>query len=204
MPTVSLTSYLKILTKGTPQKVREYSKYLEPGGYDFYWSLKDAVHSYTVGGMSFADCASIIQDIPREIERKHNLAGLQSLSKWLTKHGVANFFEPPVTNCSSPEGHLTVKLEPEFGFIPTSGQRRIVQMWNSKSANLTRDAVGVGIYLMQKHLCVGECTDCAAGILDLRKRHLFVADSFPTRVEAMVTTEFAWADSFFREHRQAA
>jgi hypothetical protein len=57
---------------------------------------------------------------------------------------------------------------------------------------------------MQKHLCVGECTDCAAGILDLRKRHLFVADSFPTRVEAMVTTEFAWADSFFREHRQAA
>ena len=66
MPTISLTSFMKILAKGTPQKVQEYSKYLTPGGYDFYWQLKDAAHAFTVGGESFADCAKPIEDSTRD------------------------------------------------------------------------------------------------------------------------------------------
>jgi hypothetical protein len=44
-----------------------------PGGYDFYWQLKDAAHALTVGGGTFEDCAKPIEKGTREVERKHNL-----------------------------------------------------------------------------------------------------------------------------------
>jgi hypothetical protein len=90
MPTISLTSFLKILTKGTPQKVQQYSRYLAPGGYDFYWQLKEAAHSLTVGGENYADCAKPIKESQRDVERKHNLDCLMPLSKWLDKQKVTN------------------------------------------------------------------------------------------------------------------
>jgi hypothetical protein len=203
MPSISLTSFMKILTKGTPQKVQEYSKYLTPGGYDFYWQLKEAAHAFTVGGASFADCAKPIEQSTREVERKHNLDCLKALRKWIDKYKPENFFGPPAANYSSPARHVAIKLEPEFGAV-MNGQRRIVQLWNAKGSSLTRTVAGVGIYLLQKNLCVGDLADCKAGILDLRKRELYVADVLPANVEAMVTSEFAWLDGFFKQYDKAA
>jgi hypothetical protein len=203
MPTISLTSFLKILTKGTPQKVQEYGKYLTPGGYDFYWRLKEAAHAYTVGGESYTDCVKGIEEINSDVERKHNSDGLKSLSKWINKHKPTEFFAAPAGICSSPGGFVTIRLEPEFGAV-MNGQRRAVQLWNSKGSNLTRTAAGVGIYLLQKHLCQGDFADCKGGILDLRRRELFVSDALPANVEAMVTTELAWLDGFFKVHKKAA
>jgi hypothetical protein len=203
VPTISLTSFLKILTKGTPQKVQEYGKYLTPGGYDFYWQLKEAAHALTVGGESYSDCAKGIEEINRDVERKHNLDGLKSLSKWLTKNDLAQFFEAPTGVTSSPRGRVSVKLEPEFGTV-MNGQRRIIQVWNSKGSNLTRTAAGVGIFLLERHLCVGDFADCKGGILDLRRRELFGADALPATIAAMVASEFAWLDGFFEAQGKAA
>jgi hypothetical protein len=60
MPTVSLNAFLKILSKSSPQKSTEYGRYLNPGGYDFYWMLKEAVRARSVGGASLADCSKAI------------------------------------------------------------------------------------------------------------------------------------------------
>jgi hypothetical protein len=203
MTNISLTSFLKILTKGTPQKVNEYNKYLTPGGYDFYWQLKEAAHAHTVGGESFSTCAKPIEETARDVERKHNLEGLKALSKWLKRHNVIEYFDGPASTWPSPEGLLSVKLEPEFGAV-VNGQRRLIQIWNSKGATLTRIVAGVGIYLLEKGLCTGEYENCKAGILDLRRSSLFVYDALPRSVQTMVTTELAWADSFFKTHAKAA
>jgi hypothetical protein len=152
------------LTKGTPQKVQQYSRYLAPGGYDFYWQLKEAAHSLTVGGENYADCAKPIKESQRDVERKHNLDCLMPLSKWLDKQKVTKFFDPPVGSCSSPAGFVTIKLEPEFGVI-RNDQRRIVQLWNCKGSNLTRTAAGVGIYVLERYLCLGDFADCKGGFL---------------------------------------
>lgn len=203
MPSISLTSFLKILTKGTPQKVSEYKRYLTPGGYDFYWRLKVAAHRHTVGGEAFADCAKGIEESTNEVERKHNLAGLKSLRKYIDKHKLTEFFEAPAGICSSPQGFVKIKLEPEFGSV-VNGQRRIVQLWNCSGSNLTRTIAGVGIYLLQKELCQGEFSDCKPGILDLRKRQLYLAEALPASIEAMVTSELAWLDRFFKTYSKAA
>lgn len=203
MPSISLTSFLKILTKGTPQKVREYSRYLTPGGYDFYWRLKEAAHGQTVGGETFADCAKAIEECANEVERKHNLDGLKSLRKYLDKHKLTEFFDAPAGSCLSPQGLVTIKLEPEFGAV-VNGQPRIVQLWNCSGSNLTRTIAGVGIYFLQKHLCQGDFVHCRAGILDLRKRELYLADALPANIEAIATSELAWLDGFFKAYSKAA
>jgi len=196
MPAVSLPAFLKIVSKGAPQKAQEYGRYLQPGGYDFYWRLKDAIHARTLGGEAFSDCSKAILEISRDVEKKHNLSGLKSFESWLNKIQAKEFFTPPLGSGVSARGHLTVKLEPEFGYI-VNGRRAIVQTWNSKSVTLPKNVVGCGLYLMKEHLCVGEFSDCIPAILDLRRKFLFSAEGIPPVVISMVNSEFAWADGFF-------
>jgi hypothetical protein len=98
---------------------------------------------------------------------------------------------------------VTIKLEPEFGAV-MKDQHRVVQLWNAKTSNLSRTVAGVGIYLLEKHLCVGDWAHCKAGILDLRKGAMYTADALPRNVEAMATSEFAWLDGFFEQFTKAA
>jgi hypothetical protein len=202
MPNVSLSSFLKILSQGTPQKIREYGKYLTPGGYDFYWQLKDAAFALTVGGKTFDDCVQPINQIKRDVERKHNYEGLKNLRKWISGQSCS-FFPAPQGSCSSPKGYLKVKLEPEFG-LQEGDKRRLIYIWNCKGTELKPVIAGVGIYMMQKHLAAGDYSDCSCGLLDLRKRRLFVTDSLPPGIPAMVSSEFAWVDNFFEQVAKAA
>jgi hypothetical protein len=202
MITISLTSFLNILTKGSPQKLSGYSKYLTPGGYDYYWQLKKAAHALTVGGESFEACASPIENCGREPGGKHNLDNLKSLKKWIDKEKPDNFFQSPSALITSAAAHFSIKLEPEFG-MHFKQKDRLVLLWSAK-ATLTKTAAGVGLYLLEKHLCVGDFVDCKAGILDVRKRELLVAEKHRPSYQAMVASEFAWLDSFFESHIKAA
>jgi hypothetical protein len=204
MPTISLMSFLKILTKGTPQKVQEYGKYLKPGGYQFYWMLKDSAQAMTLDGKPYVEALKPIQEIVgRDVERECNMAALKALSTWSKKTPPEAYFEAPIGSVTTPAEYVTVKLEPEFGFI-RDGKRYIVQLWYSKTTSLVRNSVILGNYLMQKHLCVGEFADCRAGILDLRKKELLVVDGTPKVMDLMVASEFAWVDSFFKAQAEAA
>jgi hypothetical protein len=81
VPQIGLTTFLKLLSKGTPQKAAEYGKYLTPGGYDFYRTLKEAATAHTVGGVSLEDCAAIIKKNARRApEIEHNIAGITALA----------------------------------------------------------------------------------------------------------------------------
>jgi hypothetical protein len=202
MPNISLGSFLKILSFGSPEKAREYGKYLTPGGYDFYWQLKDAAFDMTVGRKPFEECIKPINGIKNTVERKHNLDGLVALQKWMSGRELS-FFNPPKSTCSSPKGYLTIKLEPEFGVVD-KGNRQLVQIWNTKSVELKPIIAGVGIYLMQKHLLSGEFADCACVILDLRKGRPFITDRLPAQIPMMVSSEFAWVDNFFEQFAKAA
>jgi hypothetical protein len=202
MPQIGLTTFLKLFSKTTPQKMKEYGKYLTPGGYDFYWTLKDSATALTVGGKQFSECEKLILSMKRQSERDNNIAGLKSLSKWLDKQQNATFFEAPKAVCKSPKGHLLIKIEPEFG-IKNVSERRLVTVWNAKSPDMSQTISGVGIYLMQQFLHEGEFADCKSAILDLRKNSLFVADVVPANVAMMVASEFAWVDEFFEQAKQA-
>jgi hypothetical protein len=203
MPTVSLNAFLKILTKGSPQKAVEYGRYLAPGGYDFYWLLKDAARDLTIGGKSLEDCSKVIEKINRPVEKKHNLSALKSLDAWLKKREIHEFFEAPSSSYVSPAGHITIKIEPAFGYVK-DGHQHIVHAWNSQTLALPNKVASCGLYLMQQKLCVDAFADCIAGILDTRKREHFYGRAVPMIIPAMIASELAWADSFFENVAKAA
>jgi hypothetical protein len=203
VPQIALTTFLKLLTRGTPEKVGEYSKYLSPGGYDYYWSLKAAASELTINGKPLGECeAQIKGSVRRASELEHNLSGLNSLAKWVAVQKGA-FFKPPHAICWSPKKHLGVKLEPEFG-LKTSEGSRIITLWNAKTSELSQRVAGVGIYLMKQHLRLDGHPNCEFSIFDLRKQRSFVALEPPTHIASMVASEFAWVDQFFESMRAVA
>jgi hypothetical protein len=46
-------------------KATEYGRYLSPGGYDFYWLLKDAIRAPSLKRLGLADCSKPILAIDR-------------------------------------------------------------------------------------------------------------------------------------------
>lgn len=203
MPTQSLSAFLKIITRTTPQKLSEYAKYQTPGGYDFYWMLRDAAYARTVGGESSAECLQPILDINRDIEKKHNKSAFKALDWWLGKENPASFFESPVGSIESPAGHLSVKLEPAFGY-EKNGKRRLVHLWATQSPALTQNVAGCGLYLMKHKLCVDEFSDCSPAILNLRNKTLITAEAFHSSTSVMVASELAFADAYFISIKKAA
>lgn len=203
MPTIALPTFLKNLGKSSPQKVTEYSRYLKPGGYNFYHSLFDAAYAHTVGGESFEECLEGIKAIPRVSERKYNVAAFSQLGKWITKSGAANFFAPPTATVASPKGHITVKLQPAFGCV-INGERWLLQLYYAKDATLSKSAVSLGKRMMEKHLAVGNFADCNVGILDLRKRDILSPKVDALAMDLLLDSEFGWIDSFFEAQKDQA
>ena len=202
MPRISLSSFLKMLSKSGPQKAAEYGRYLGPGGYDFYHSFKEQAKALTIADLAFESCAEIIRKITNETERKHNLQCLEALDDWIGERTLS-YFEAPKGVISTPKKLVAVKLEPEFGYTAETG-RRLVYLWNSAEPPLTAPIAGVGVFMIQKYLCTDSYEDCSATILDVRKGKLFLSDKIPPRVEAMLNGEFAWIDGFFEEFAKAA
>lgn len=203
MRTMSLPAFLKILTKGTPQKVQEYGRYLTPGGYDFYMQLKQAAYGITVGGEPPADWYKIIEDIPRDAERKYNLEGAKNLGQWITKNKPVGYFDAPTKLVPTPGKHLSVKLEPEFGAV-IGGMRFLVQIWYAKETKLSKTAISIGNWLLEKHLCEGEFKGCRTAILDLRRRQIMQPEFDPLAMDLMIKSEFAWIDKFFQAYKDRA
>lgn len=202
MPKISLNAFLKMLAKSAPQKAAAYSRYLGSGGYDFYHTFKEQAKALTIEEKVFQACAEMIQKIPRKSEREHNLLCLESLDDWIGDRELA-YFDPPRGVVSSPKKFLSVKLEPEFGYLH-GNSRRLVCLWSSKEPALTSAMAGVGIFMIQKLLCVDGYEDCVGTILDVRKKKLFLADKIPLNVEALLNGEFAWVDGFFENFAKAA
>lgn len=195
-------SFLKILGMGTPQKFQEYTKFLAPGGYNFYWTLQEATRALTTGGKSFTQCLTVVQSPHRRPERECNVAALKSLHRWIKKKKPDAYFQPPVGRVFTQAASFSVKIEPEFGFVK-DGQRCIVQIWYSKNRPLSKTAVRLGLRLMEKHLCVGEFADCQVAILDLRKCELAQIPLDAAVLDIMISSEFALVDHIFATYGAA-
>ncbi len=196
MPTVGLSAFLKLYSLDVKHKEREYKKYAtKKGGYDFYWTLKDAAARLTFGKKPIPEAEAVFKSIQRASEIAHNKSGFVSLADWLSKDRYA-FFPPPSTKFQSPKGFLTIKLEPEFGLLGRGG-RRLVSLWNTMKPELTPQAAGVGIHLIESYLCIGECVDCKGMVLDLRKSRPYVTDAIPEQVKTALAKELNWVDNYF-------
>ncbi len=174
MHKTALTTFLRLWTLKPSQKESQYRNYLSPGGYDFYWSMKTGTKVLVNGG-DLATALSVTDGLSREAERKHNQYGIKTVAELLA--GLkGECFEPPRDLVTSPLGHLTIKIELEFG-IELDGKRRLVTLWNPLSPEMTTALAAVGFSLMFDALVRDEFKDCSCAIYDLRQKRWHMADS---------------------------
>jgi hypothetical protein len=103
----------KLWTHNSTRKESEYRKYLTPGGYPYYWSMKAGAEVLTSGG-DLERALSVVEGLTRESERVNNAYGIKTLAELLAEV-KGKCFQAPRGSVSSPLGHLTIKVEPEFG-----------------------------------------------------------------------------------------
>jgi hypothetical protein len=201
MPSILLPTFLKFLLQPTPEKARDFRRYSQPGGYDYYHSLKKAAHALTIGQKGLETASSQIHKLSSELERTHNLEALVRLDEWLQKRkGI--FFEPPQAVYKSPNKILTVKLQPEFGLVHKN-KRLVIALWNTKEPKLTPTAAGIGIYMMQTQMKLGPFSDCAFHVLDLRENRLFGPPSVPNNAPSLLAAEFVLAEKLLEDDEAA-
>jgi hypothetical protein len=203
MQTTSLDTFLRILTKGSPQKVQEFNKILTSPGYPYYQPLKDGAYAVTVGNEPLQQRLNAVIKVTSGVRQEYNVKALKGLGGWLKKSKPQSFFQPPAGTVTTPGGYLTVKLKPEFGTV-LNGSRFLVHVWYSKDTSLSKTTVTLGNHLIQKNLCVGDFTNCTACILDLRRKELLDVKGDDQVMDLLISSEFAWIDNFFAAREAAA
>ena len=201
MPQVALTTFLKLWSHRPGRKESEYRKYLSPGGYDYYWSMKAGVDVLTNGG-DLGKALSLLEGLSRESERENNAHGIKTLAELLADHeGKGQCFKAPHGSISSPLGHLTIKIEPEFGIEVEGSRRRLVALWNTKTPEMTTALAAVGFCLMFDAVVGDEFKDCSCSIYDLRQKRWLVADATTATMRAAIRRELDWVDRLFEKFR---
>lgn len=197
MHRIQFTTFLKLLAQTTQEKSRSYRRYDDGGGHDFYHSLKRAARDLTILERPFEKAAKRMEMLSAGPERERNIEAFQHFNGWLGKR-KGSFFSPPDGLFKSPSGNLGVILKPEFGQVQKN-KRQVVALWCTRGVKLTPTVAGVGIYMMQSKLKVGEYADCEFCVLDLVETRLWGPASIPNHAHALMSVEFAVADEFFKQ-----
>lgn len=198
MLTLSVDTFLKILGKGSPQKVQEFNRLLASNGFPYYAPLKDGAYALTINDEQLAHRVSIIENATTGPRRQYNVAAIKSLAAWMKRNKPEAYFQPPVKVIATPAQFLSIRLKPEFGVV-LNGARYLVHVWYAKEGGLPKNTVMLGNWLIEKYLCRGDekFKDCKPCILDLRKRQLLNAQGDGLTMDLLITSEFAWIDNYF-------
>jgi hypothetical protein len=96
MLSISLDTFLRILAKGSPQKVAEFNRILSSTGYPYYGPLKDSAYAMTIGNKTLEQRLVTVAKSTSGIRQQYNVKALKNLSSWLKKNNPQSFFQPPV------------------------------------------------------------------------------------------------------------
>jgi hypothetical protein len=202
MANIGVLAFLKNLEKSTPQKITEYLKYLEPGGYGgFYAPLRQAARAVALDGATFASQRKIIQAIEKANERKHNRAAFDQLEKLVLKYGICDFFVAPTSSLLTPKKNMSLRLSPDFGGT-IDGKRFLFKLAYTKDATVAARSQKIARRLFEKYLCVDAHADCSARILDLKRKSIFSESGDPLVMDLIVDAEFSLIDTIFENHKQ--
>jgi hypothetical protein len=130
----------------------------------------------------------------------NNAYGIKTLAELLAEV-KGKCFQAPRGSVSSPLGHLTIKVEPEFGIELEGTRRRLVTLWNTKTPEMTTGLAAVGFCLMFDSIVRDEFRDCSCSIYDLRQKRWLVADATTASMRLAVRRELDWVDRLFEKFR---
>lgn len=142
------STFLKLLTLDSGDKIRQLENYAKPGGFDFYRSSRDAVLNYWSHGKSRE---SVIDEITKSAPQNaisHNIEIFDNVASWLDKQSGEKI-APSRGVWTSPSKIFSVHIQPEIG-LKKSNQQRILAVYPRRDPRLNRDQAGAGLLLLKK------------------------------------------------------
>jgi hypothetical protein len=120
---------------------------LQPGGYEFYRLLSDAIKAQ-LRGATEDEIRFILGRTSNPSEESYNKAAYEMFaSKYGKKRGLTEFDKKgQVTLC---DGELVIHVTPQFAVEANSGFS-VFNIWAAQHPELDRARAGVGVHLMQQ------------------------------------------------------
>lgn len=192
---ITFTTFLKICASTSLGMIRELRTFTSPGGYDFYKVMKRSVVGLASGAISFAQAQEDIEQIVQKPEREHTREAVQKFQKWIQTQSLT-WHAPPRAGYKSKSGLLTVKVEPELGFIDDGGTISVVHLWNLYKPELNLSLAGEGLQLMMTNI-IGPHYEF--GIFDLRKNKILGADIVSANSLALLERDLKLVEQVWKD-----
>ncbi len=157
------STFLKLLTLDTGDKIRQLTNYTRPGGFDFYRSLREATIAHTEGQRSVDEAEKILRASAGSNTLDTNLEIFHRVAAWLSKQS-GTCVPSPRAVWPSPAKQFTIVIAPEIS-IQRGNEIRTLAIYPRRQARLNGDKAGAAIILMQQ--CLPAPDGTRFGILDV-------------------------------------
>lgn len=146
--TMHFSTFLKLLTLDTGDKIRQLESYAKPGGIDFYKTSRDAVLKYSAHGMSQKNAIAAIAKSAPQNGVSYNIEIFENVASWLDKQ-AGERIAPVRSLWRSPSKIFSVHIEPEIG-LEKNGKKKILAVYPRREPRLNRDKAGAGLLLLKQ------------------------------------------------------
>lgn len=166
MPILHFATFLKLLASPTGDRIRNISRYAQPGGFDYWRPLRSGITRMALNGTTNEDARLYVSDNASENNRENCLNQFDKVAGWLGRQSgtVGDVSRRGVWN--SPNGVFSVHIEPELEIMGRTGSR-IIAFYPTDKPSLNRDIAGSGILLLRRYY--GEGSNSQFQIYDVNR-----------------------------------
>lgn len=159
------STFLRLLASTTADRMRTIEKYAEPGGFDYWKTLRSAITQYTLGTLDRNGVERYISANAGGNSEKNTLDRFNLVADWMGRQ-TGQGYAPSQGLWTSPNELFSVFVEPEIGLV-SSSRDRVVACYPTNSPPLTRDCAGSGIVLLNRHF--GEGFNGSLEVYDVKR-----------------------------------
>ncbi len=159
---MNLSTFLKLLTLNTGEKLRDVQKYKEAGGYDFYQALR-AAHLKFGPTPDVSLGIDFISARASANAKKVNEDLYRASHEWILKQ-KGEFFSPSRALFRSPRNVFSVTVNPEIG-LRTKSVDTAYAIYPRQHVRINRDQAGAALLLMSE--AYGDTSNMQFGVLDV-------------------------------------
>lgn len=195
-PVIGLSTFVKLVSQRTEEKLREIAKYERPGGFDRYQFAKEGLTDHIVLGKPLGD---VIADLPGSDQNfvDANADVVSAVADWKKKFGGKGI-DSPRGIWRSPNDKFSIAIKPEFG-VEKGGRRHFVSIYSHGSVRPTATSVGAGLLAASAALRDSlEETDIVC-FLDVRLPKLY--KKAPNLSQKVLDSEVAFFEAEFEKVR---
>ena len=166
MPVLHFSTFLKLLASPTAERIRNISRYAQPGGFDYWRPLRAGITRMALHDTTIEDARTYVSDNSSGTNRDNCIDRFDKIADWLARQPgtYSDVSRRGVWN--SPNGIFSVHIEPELELMGRTGSR-IIAFYPTDQPSLNRDIAGSGIVLLRRYY--GEGSNSQFQIYDVNR-----------------------------------